>query len=178
MLYVVLEGEVAREQQVELFLGVADGKHGEVVALSEGANEGAYGFCHGGDDGQRGICVHLLQHLLHPFRPELGMHGVFGFRQAVGIEEHGASRTDKQFLGNVLIAGQDAERKVGKAWYGGRLFLLCGRCYEQWGAVARVAVAQTACREVEYAEEHSDEHVGVVGLCHRVVHLCHDAFGA
>ena len=73
-------------QHVGIFLlPIADGQHGEVVALLSILHKLVYGIRHVGN--QRLAAVLILQRLQHALQSELSVSSILGFRQSVGIEE-------------------------------------------------------------------------------------------
>ena len=144
-----------------------DAQHCEVIALRRGPDEIVDGLV---DDG------HLLAGRFagngpggcqEPFFAEEFFPGVLGLGQSVGVQEQGRARRDHEFLLGVTHLFVDADRAVRS-----HIDLPDALFGQQQGCIVPgVAIAQQAGGQVQRSDEEGNEHIALVVLRHRFVHL-------
>ena len=123
---------------------VADGQHGQVIALFRFTSEVLHSLHHTFRDVLR---IRSERHRInHPFLSKQLMLHVFSLSESIGVEENRGARSDVRLLQRELPSAHDADGEVAVTREE-RLLLHILRLVEQERSVmSGIAVAQPSCR--------------------------------
>ena len=148
-------------------------EHRQVIALLGTIDKSISLFMHGCHQ-YRGRGLALFQARLSsvddPLQAEQVVIGVGCLGQAVGIEQQCGFLRQLMFLQNILEIFNHTQRQIGIHWQSYHATI-----EDEWSIVAGIAITQTARRQVKNADEHGDEHIGLVAVAGGLVDARHDA---